>query len=118
MYAVYSEIRDKKGLKDSDVAKGTGVSKQILSNWKIKGWTPKVDKLQKIADFLGVSIDYLLTGEEPESYSYFLDPEVAKMAQEIHDNEGLKILFDTTRKVSKEDLQIVIDVAKRIFRND
>lgn len=36
MYAVYSEIRDKKGLKDSDVAKGTGVSKQRLSHFLLK----------------------------------------------------------------------------------
>ncbi len=116
MYTIYEKIRDEKGYKDSDVSKGTGVSKQVLSNWKLKNWTPKVDKLEKIASFLGVSLDYLVTGEEPQSY--YLDPEVAQMAQEIHDNEGLRILFDTTRKVTKEDLQIVIDVAKRIFGDE
>ena len=116
MYTIYEKIRDEKGYKDSDVSKGTGVSKQVLSNWKLKNWTPKVDKLEKIAAFLGVSLDYLVTGEEPQSY--YLDPEVAQMAQEIHDNEGLRILFDTTRKVTKEDLQIVIDVAKRIFGDE
>lgn len=118
MYSIYAKIRDEKGLKDSDIAKQSGVSKQILSNWKLKGWTPKVDSLQKIANCLGVSIDYLLTGEKPTSYEYFLDPEVAKMAQEIHDNEGLKILFDTMRKITKEDLQIVIDVSKRLFGDE
>ena len=117
MYTIYEQIRNKRGLRDADVSKGTGVSKQILSNWKTKGWTPKVDKLEKIADFLGVTIDYLITGKETE-HEYFIDPEVAEMAQEIHDNEGLRILFDTTRNVTKEDLQIVIDVAKRIFGNE
>lgn len=115
MYAIYAKLRDEKGLKDADVARGSGVSKQLLSNWKNKGWTPKIEKLQKIADFLEVPIDYLVNENEPESYGYFFDPEVAQMAQEIHDNEGLKILFDTTRDVTKEDLQIVIDVAKRLF---
>lgn len=118
MYTFYEKIRNEKGLKNSDVSKATGVSKQTLSDWKKRNSTPKADTLKKIADYLGVSIDYLLTGKEPESYEYFLDPEVAKMAQEIHDNEGLRILFDTTRKITKEDLQIVIDVSKRLFGDE
>jgi len=35
-----------------------------LSQWKNGRSTPKVDKLQKIADYFGVTIDYLLNGKE------------------------------------------------------
>ena len=36
---------------------------------------PKQDKLQKIADYFGVTIDYLMTGkEEPEKKEIMLTP--------------------------------------------
>ena len=35
-----------------------------LSDWKNGKSTPKQDKLMKIADYFGVSLDYLMTGEE------------------------------------------------------
>ena len=64
MYTVYERILKEKGLKNSDVAKGTGVSNVTLSDWKRGVSIPKTDKLQKIADFLDVSITYLTTGTE------------------------------------------------------
>lgn len=35
-----------------------------LSDWKRGKTTPKQDKLQLIADYFGVTLDYLVTGEE------------------------------------------------------
>lgn len=118
MYEHYERARDKKGLKNADVAKATGIPKQLFSDWKKRDSTPKAETLLKIADFLDVSVEYLVSGREPEPNSYYLDPEVAQMAQEIHDNEDLRLLFDTTRNVTKEDLQIVIDITKKLFRTE
>ena len=66
MYEIYQELLDKKGLKNSDVSRGTGVSNMTLSDWKHGKTTPKTDTMQKIADFLGVSVDYIMTGKESE----------------------------------------------------
>lgn len=66
MYEHYQKLLDEKGLKNADVSRATGVSNMTLSDWKRGVSTPKQDKLMKIADFLGVSIDYLMTGEEPK----------------------------------------------------
>ena len=64
MYEIYCKLRDLKGLKDSDVSKGADVSKSTFSDWKSGRSTPKKDKLIRIANFFGVSVDYLMTGEE------------------------------------------------------
>ena len=64
MYEFYAIARDKKGLKDVNVSKMTGISTGTISDWKnghIKQL--KAEKLQKIADVLGVSVDYLMTGK-------------------------------------------------------
>lgn len=60
MYQKYAELRDKAGVTDYEVAKNTGVSTATLTNWKYGRYTPKVDKLQSIAKYLGVSIESLL----------------------------------------------------------
>ena len=117
IYANYVKLRDEKGLKDADVVRCTGIAKSTLSEWKRGKSTPKHDKLEKIAACLGVSVDYLKTGVEP-AYSYFLDPEVAEIAQDLHDNEDLRIIFDATRKASKEDLQFIKDFVQRMKIND
>lgn len=64
MYEIYCKLRDSKGVKDSDVVKATGITKSTFSDWKSGRSKPKNDKLQKIADYFGVTIDYLMTGIE------------------------------------------------------
>lgn len=60
MYSKYVELRDKKGVKDADVAKGAGIYQSILTAWKNGDSTPKVDKLIKIADYLECSLEDLV----------------------------------------------------------
>jgi transcriptional regulator with XRE-family HTH domain len=64
MYEIYCKLKKEKGCKDSDVAKSTGITKSTFSDWKSGRCFPKVEKLQKIADYFGVSVEYLMTGVE------------------------------------------------------
>ncbi len=64
MYEIYQKLRDERGLKDSDVAREASVSKSTFSDWKVGRSKPGIKKLQKIADFFGVTVDYLMTGKE------------------------------------------------------
>lgn len=66
MYEIYQKLRDERGLKDSDVAREANVSKSTFSDWKVGRSKPGIKKLQKIADFFGVTVDYLMTGKEDE----------------------------------------------------
>ena len=43
-------------------SKETGVSTATLSSWKAGDYVPKIDKLQKIADYFGVPVTYFLAG--------------------------------------------------------
>lgn len=106
-------LRESRGLSQLELSKELGVSSGLIALYETGKRSPSKEKMEIIADYFNVSMDYL-TGRELGSV-YYLDPEVAEMAQEIHDNKGLRILFDTTRNVTKEDLQIVIDIAKKMF---
>lgn len=58
MYDKYRAIRDEKGVSDYAVSKATGVDPTTFSKWKHGKYTPKVDKILKIAQYFGVSLDY------------------------------------------------------------
>ena len=60
MYERFAELLKEKGLTAYRISKEINVSQSTLSDWKKGKSTPKTDKLQLIADYLGVSIDYLV----------------------------------------------------------
>lgn len=63
MYTTYAKIRDENGFNDYKVAKMTGITQSVFSDWKSGRSKPKADKLLKIASVLGVSIEELLKPE-------------------------------------------------------
>lgn len=63
-YKKYAILRDEKKVTDYEVAKRTGVETSTLSNWKIGRYTPKVNKVARIAKYFGVSIENLMEDEE------------------------------------------------------
>lgn len=66
-YERYSTLRNKKGLRDSEVADSVGISRSSFTLWKKdRSLTPSAKNLQKIAEFFGTTSEYLLTGKEAE----------------------------------------------------
>ena len=105
MYEKFEELLKKNNVTAYRVAKETGVTTATLTSWKQGKYTPKREKLQKIADYFGVGIEYF-TGEGPveETYNqgYYIDEETARTAQEIYNND--KILFDVYKTADKDRL--------------
>lgn len=66
MYKKYAELRDNAGVTDYEVGKRTGIATSTLSNWKAGRYTPKIDKLKKIADFFGKPIEYFIEDGKQE----------------------------------------------------
>lgn len=106
-------LRKQRNISQKELAKALNMSNGLIALYESEKRYPSRDRLEQIADYFNVSIDYLI-GREKGSV-YYLDPEVAQIAQELHDNEDLRILFDATRKATKDDLRIVIEVVNRMF---
>ncbi len=64
MYEIFVKLLEKYGLTAYKVSKATGIAGSTFSDWKNGRSNPKQDKLQKIADYFGVSLEYLMTGKE------------------------------------------------------
>ena len=63
MYSIFEELLQKYGVSTYKVSKETGIAQSVFSAWKSGISTPKQDKMQKIADYFNISLEYLLTGE-------------------------------------------------------
>lgn len=57
MYAKYVKLRDSKGMTDAEVSRLSGVPKSTFTDWKSGRSNPKIEKLIKITNALGVTIE-------------------------------------------------------------
>lgn len=68
----------------SKVERDLGYANGYIGQLK-KGVFP-ADRLQDIAEYLGVSSEYLLNGDEKEENKYYINEETAEMAQALFEN--------------------------------
>jgi len=107
MYEIFSDLLQANGVTPYKVSKATGVSQSTLSDWKRGISTPKQDKLQKIAGYFNVSLEYLTTGKNPEENQTYITEqekryltyakELINLGIEIDD---LKTLIETVRNIN------------------
>lgn len=57
-------LREVHGITQNNLAKYLEVSRATVAGYETKNHQPDYEKLEKIACYFGVSIDYLLTGED------------------------------------------------------
>ena len=59
-YEIIRNLREDKDLTQTDVAKILGVSQRVYSNYECGQVEISLDSLMKLADYYGVSMDYIL----------------------------------------------------------
>lgn len=111
-YENFRKLCDDAGITPGDVSKHTGVASSTLTMWKQGKYTPKVDKLQRIADFFGVSLKYLQTGEQQEN-DHFITEDIVSIAEKISNNQALQNLFDVAVEGRPSDIEMATDMLKR-----
>ena len=119
MYEVFEQLLQKFGVTTADVCKATGIGQSTMSNWKSRRNLISGKNAQLIADYFGVSVDYLMTGKEKEGgEKYYINDETASIAQEIFDNKGLRLLFDAAKDAQPDDLQTVHQMLLALKRKE
>lgn len=72
MYKKFADLLTKHGITAYKVSKDTGISRATFSEWKSGRSAPKMDKIQKLADYFDV----------PLSYFYGVDESIVEQQQE------------------------------------
>ncbi len=101
----------------SKLEKDLGYSNGYISQLR-KGTFPD-DRLKEIAQYLCVSINYLMTGEEKEDgETYYFNDETREIAQAVFENPDLRSLFDMSRKMPPERLKAHIEFIKSLYNQE
>ena len=116
---ILKERRLALGLSMKELAERVGVSEGTISRWESGDIeNMRRDKIATLAKVLGISPLTLLDLEEAEpasaDESYYLDPEVAERMDAMKDRPELKVLFDASRKLSKEDVEQFAELMQKI----
>ena len=115
IYERIRRLRQEHNMSQDDLAKKTGYTSRSTIN-KIEAG--KIDisraKIKVFADALGVTPAYLMGWEDvpDQTQGYYTDPEVAELAEELRTNPELKVLFSTSRDLTKEQMQEAYDYIK------
>ena len=119
MYEVFEQLLQKFGVTTYQVSKATGIGQSTFSSWKARKNLISGEKAKIIADYFGVSVDYLMTGEEKEGgETYYLNDETREIAQEIFENPDLRSLFDMSRKMPPERLKAHIEFIEKLYKQE
>lgn len=60
LYEKFEKLLEERGVTAYEVAKQTGIASTTLSAWKKGEYTPKIDKLCKIADYFEIPVTYFI----------------------------------------------------------
>lgn len=124
LYENVKEAARLKGYSINRLEKELGFARSYIS--KFKTITPSADKLQKIADFLEVSVEYLMTGEQPKSQQLTsrdikdITKDVESIMQKLSDKENGPASYNgqdlspESTDLFKEELEIALKRLKLI----
>lgn len=113
---VLKKLRTNRGYTQAELAKSLKISRSSVGMYESGEREPDFETLENIADFFNVDMNYLL-GNDSKS-TYYLDPEVATIAQEVYERPEMKMLFDASRKISADDMKFVIGMIDRLKKEE
>ena len=119
-YDRINELCKERGISITALEEELGFGRGSIGKLK-KGTTMSSARLQKIADRLGTTSDYLLNGTVQTSEhlsAYYEDTRAYELAKKIFENHKLRMLFDAAEDVDPEDLELVINMVKRFKRTN
>ena len=120
------ELRKARNLKQIEVADFLSCSQGVYSRYENSDREPPFDIIVKLADFYGVTVDYLMDVESP-SQSQPKKPEKAETKEETPpantggEPEEYTIMarggfsMDKYKRLSLEDKRVVDDMVNRLF---
>ena len=109
---------ERSGKTQKDIAIDLDVNPPTFSMW-VKGKAiPAVSMIRKIADYFGIGITDLVDNKEDNGSHYYFDDDARELADFVHKNPAYRVLFDASRKVRPEDIDLVRQLMDKMSGGD
>lgn len=103
----------KNNMPQNELAKRLGVGTTSVYNWCNGIKSPRMDKVDAMCQIFNCKRSDLME-EKDESDTYYFNEDADQAAQFLFENPEYKVLFDASRKVKKEDIDLVAEMIKRM----
>ena len=116
-------LLNKQGLSQRELADYLGVHQQVTTDWKNGKSKSYTKYISQIADYLGVSADYLLGTEtikvvDEERNTIVLDDDTLEIIRDLRERPEMKMVFSTMKKATKEDIIQAVKIIEALKDND
>lgn len=98
-------LMEDRGITQADICRELEVSSATASDWCSGKKFPRIDKLQRLADLLGVRLSTLTSEDGLRDY------EDQKALEDLHQDPKLRMLFDRVRKMSDRDKDRMLQIS-------
>lgn len=124
---VLKNLREEHGYSQRELAEELSISNSAIGMYESGKREPNYETLEMIADFFNVDMNYLLGktmiknsyhdhlnnfelyGDHTANLEYFANnPDLLETYKHIVENDNLKLLFDSAKDLSPEDLEPVL----------
>jgi transcriptional regulator with XRE-family HTH domain len=105
-----------RGKQQKELTDFLGIDKGVSSQWKTGKSRSYLKYIDKIAEFLEVSTDELLSTGEGSSNPVYLDDETLEFIDTLRKRPEMKTLFKVSRNASKEDVEMTVDIIEKFKR--
>ena len=104
-------IRKSRGYTQKRLAELLGVSQATIGMYESNAREPNFEMLEQMADLFNLPLSAFLPSDDKAS-----DELVARVADSLHNNKKLRMLFDRSRLLSDKDLDVVLTVVNAIAK--
>lgn len=111
-FDTFYSLCQSKGVSCKRAAEDIGLSNSITTKWKKTGATPGGETLQKIAQYFGVSTDFLLGKEKMPLVNE--DEELTEYLQVLKTRPECRMLFQLSKDASKEDVEAAVRIIEAL----
>lgn len=103
----YMELNN---INNVELSKKLNVSESTVGKWLLQKSIPRMGIIEKLSIIFNIEKSDLIEDKTSINSGYYHDKEVAEIAEQLRTNPEGRILFDASRDLSKEDIDIVLNL--------
>lgn len=116
-YDTFSMLCSQRGVTPNKVLVDCKISRTSAAKWK-KGAVPNGTTLSKLAEYFGVTADFLLTGKAGEKPLINEDESLTDYLEELKNRPEMRMLFSLAKGATKEDVEKAVAIIEALRRSE
>lgn len=111
----FLELNDKQPV---DLVNDLKLPFSTVSNWVNGTKMPRMGNVELLAKYFGIEKSDLLEEKAKDGQGYYINPETAEIAQQVFQDQDLRLLFEAARDVKPENIRLAAEMLRRFKQSN